>query len=45
MQESPPLKPDWYDDIKLFSLRYGYTSPHIKHSNILPRIGSSEAGL
>ena len=45
MQESPPLKPDRYDDIKLFSLRYSYTSPHIKHSNILSRIGNSEAGL
>ena len=45
MQESPPLKPDWCDDIKLLSIRYGYTSLYIKRSNILPQIGSSKTSL
>ena len=42
MQESPTLKPDQCDDIKMLSVRYGYTSSYIKNSNILPQVGSSE---
>ena len=45
MQESPPLKPNWCDDIKLLPIRYGYNSLDIERSNILPQIGSSETGL
>ena len=45
MQESFALKLDWFDDIKLLSIRYGYTSLYIKHLNILPPIGSIETGL
>ena len=37
-QESPPLKLDWCDDIKLLSISYGYTSLYIKRSNTLPRL-------
>ena len=45
MQESPPLKPNWCDDIKLLPIRYGYNSLDIECSNILPQIASCETGL
>ena len=35
MQESPPFKHDWCDDIKLSSMRYGGTPHYILNVQIL----------
>ena len=44
IQESPGLKPDWFEEIKLFSIRNLNISLNISLSNIFPQIGSNETG-
>ena len=42
IQESPDLKPDWFEKIKLFSKRNLNVPLNISVSSIFPRIGSNE---
>ena len=44
MQESPGLKPDWYLDIKLFSMKNSNILSYNNLSQILPAIGSNNIG-
>lgn len=43
-QVFPCLKPDWYGDIKTFSLKNWYISLYIRRLNVFLKIGRSEAG-
>ena len=45
IQESSGLKPDWFEEIKLFSLRNLNISLNISHSNIFLQIGSNKTDL
>ena len=44
IQESPGLKPDWFEEMKLFSIRNLDISLNISLSSIFPQIGSNETG-
>ena len=44
IQESLGLKPDWFEEINLFSTRDLNISLNISHSSIFPQIGSNETG-
>ena len=44
MHESPCLKPDWLDDIRLFLMKNSNKLLYIKRSNMFPHIGSNETG-
>ena len=41
---SPGLKPDWFEEIKLFSIRNPNISLNISLSNIFPQTGNNETG-
>ena len=44
MHESPCLKPDWLDDIRLFLMKNSNKLLYVKRSNMFPHIGSNETG-
>ena len=44
MTESPCLKSDWLEDIRLFSMKNSKKLLYNKRSNIFPHIGSNETG-
>ena len=44
IQESPGLKPDWMEEISLFSIKNSNISLNINLSRIFPHIGSSDTG-
>ena len=44
VQEPPGLKPDWFCDIKLFSVKNLNMLSYNNLSNILPKTGSKEIG-
>ena len=44
MQESPGLKPSWFEEIKLFSIKNLNISLNISFSSISRQIGSNETG-
>ena len=43
-QESPGLKPDWFDRISSFSMKNLNISSKINRSRIFPQIGSNDTG-
>ena len=44
MQESPGLKPDWFDEISSFSIKNLNISTNINPSRIFPQIGNNDIG-
>ena len=44
IHESPGLKPDWFWEIKSFSIQYSKSLLYIKRSKIFPQMGSKETG-
>ena len=44
MQESPCLKPDWFEDMKSFPIKNECISLYIRRSNFFPKIGRNETG-
>ena len=44
IQESPGLKPDWFLDIKLFSMKNSSILSYNNLTKILPAIGSNDIG-
>ena len=44
MQESPSLKPDWFDEISFFSIKKLNISLNNNPSRIFPQIGNGDTG-
>ena len=44
MQETPGLKPDWLEEMSLFSIKKSNISLNINLSRIFPQIGGSDTG-
>ena len=44
VHESPGLKPDWFGEIKSFSMKYSKRLFYIEHSKTFPQMGRRETG-
>ena len=45
VHESPGLKPDWFGEIKSFSMKYSNRLVYIKRSKAFPQMGSKDTGI